>query len=263
MKRYTRTWALATTVLALGLSLAWAQKPKSKGEIAAIQAVQNAKTVDEQVAAIENVLTKYADTEFKVPLLQMAMESEERKGDFAQTTFYAQRLLDADPKNAFALATLAAETARHTREFDLDKDEKLAKVDKWAKDAIADAPNATKPNANMPDAQWDEIKKDTQAEAYGALGMAATLQKKYDDAIAAYKQALAVSPTPDPANWVRLGQAYLDANKLDDATAAFDKALTASNASPQVKTVAQSLKDQTAKRKAGAAGAKPPGGSNF
>ncbi len=63
------------------------------------------------------------------------MQIEEQKGDFAQTVFYAERLLEADPKNAFALDALASETARHTREFDLDKEEKLTKVDKWAKAA--------------------------------------------------------------------------------------------------------------------------------
>jgi tetratricopeptide (TPR) repeat protein len=260
MERFRRVCALAIGVLVLGLPTLWAQKPKSKGEIEAIQAVQAAKTPDEQIKAIENVLTKYADTEFKNVLIEMAMQIEEQKGDFAQTVFYAERLLDADPKSAAALVTLASETARHTREFDLDKEDKLTKVDKWAKAAIDVAPTAPKPNANIPDAQWDSAKKDMQAQAYVAMGMAASLRKKYDDSIADYKQALAVGSVQDPANWVRLGQSCLDANKLDEASDAFDKALSASNASPQVKSIAQAKKDETAKRKAGA---KPPGGSNF
>jgi tetratricopeptide (TPR) repeat protein len=263
MERIRRVWALATGVLVLGLPSLWAQKPKSKGEIAAIQAVQAAKTPDEQIKAIENVLTNFSDTEFKNVLLQMATQIEEQKGDFAQTVFYAERLLEADPKNAYALDTLASETARHTREFDLDKEEKLTKVDKWAKAAIDAAPNAPKPNANIPDAQWDNAKKDMQAQGYEAMGMAASLRKKYDDSIADYKQALAVGSIQDPATWIRLGQVYIDANKLDDASAAFDKALAAPNASPQVKSIAQAKKDEIAKRKGGAAGSKPPGGSNF
>jgi tetratricopeptide (TPR) repeat protein len=263
MKRSKRLWVLASGVLVLGLPTLWAQKPKTPKEVAAIQAVQAAKTPDEQINAIENVLTNFADTEYKNVLLQMATQIEEQKGDFAQTVFYAERLLDSDPKNIFALATLATETARHTREFDLDKEEKLTKADKWAKAAIDAAPTAPKPNASMTDAQWDAVKKDMQAQAYEGMGMAASLRKKYDDSIANYKQAIAVGATPDPATWLRLGQAYLDANKLDDAGDAFDKALTASNASPQIKSIAQAKKDETAKRKAGGAGAKPPGGSNF
>ena len=37
---------------------------------------------------------------------------------------------------------LAAETARTTREFDLDKEEKLAKAEKYAKDGMALIPGA-------------------------------------------------------------------------------------------------------------------------
>lgn len=260
MRRFKKIWVLASGVLVFGLPSVWAQKPKSKGEVAAIQAVQAAKTPDEQIKAIENVLNTYSDTEFKNVLLQMAMQIEEQKGDFAQTTFYAERLLDADPKNVFALNTLASETARHTREFDLDKEEKLAKVDKWAKAALDEAPRAPKPRADIPDQQWDAAKKDMQAQAYEAMGMAASLRKKYDDSIADYKQALSVGATQDPATYLRMGQAYLDANKLDEAADAFDKALNAPNATPQVKSIAQAKKDETTKRKAGA---KPPGGSNF
>ncbi len=73
------------------------------------------------------MLTNFADTEFKIVLLEDAMQLEQRKRDFAQVVFYGERLLDADPKNAFALVTLAGETARHVREFDLDKEEKLTK----------------------------------------------------------------------------------------------------------------------------------------
>jgi tetratricopeptide (TPR) repeat protein len=245
----------------VGLPSLWAQKPKSPKEVAAIQAVQAAKTPDEQIKAIENVLTNFADTEFKNVLIQMAMQIEEQKGDYTQTVFYAERLLDADPKNVAALNALASETARHTREFDLDKEEKLAKVDKWAKAALEAAPNTPKPRADIPDAQWDGAKKDMQAQAYEAMGMAASLRKKYDESVKDYEQAIAVAATPDPATLLRLGQAYLDANKIDEAAASFDKALALPNISPQVKSIATAKKDETAKRKAG--GTKPPGGSNF
>ncbi|HEX4594848.1 MAG TPA: hypothetical protein VH157_11265 [Bryobacteraceae bacterium] len=260
-KRFRRGWALASGALVLGLPLAWAQKPKSQKEIVAIQAVQAAKTPDDQIKAIENVLTNFADTEFKNVLIQMAMQIEEQKGDYTQTVFYAERLLDTDPKSVAALNVLASETARHTREFDLDKEEKLAKVDKWAKAALENAPSAPKPRADIPDEQWAGAKKDMQAQAYEAMGMAASLRKKYDESVTDYKQAIAVGATQDPATWLRLGQAFLDANKLDEANDAFDKALAVPNILPQVKSIAQAKKDETAKRKAGAA--KPPGGSNF
>jgi len=83
------------------------------------------------------------------------------------------------------------------------------------------------------------------------------LRKKFDDTIADYKKALAVQATPDPATWVRLGQAYEDSGKWDDANEAFDKAINAPGVNPQVKAVAEAKKAEAAKRKA--AGSKPPG----
>jgi len=243
----------------LGGSLLWAQaqpKPKSQKELQALQAWQAATDPDVRLKAIENVLTNFADTDFKIFLLQDAMQLEERKGDFAQTVFYGERLLEADPKNAIAMVTLAGETARHTREFDLDKEEKLAKVDKYAKDAIEAAKTMSKPRADIPDAQWENVRKDVQGQAYEAMGMAASLRKKYDDSVADYKQALEVQSTPDPATMVRLGQAYEDAGKLDDAAAAFEKALNTPDVNPTVKAVAEGKKAEVAKRKAAA---KPPG----
>jgi tetratricopeptide (TPR) repeat protein len=252
-RRFRNLAALACSAMTIGVGALSAQKPKSPKETQAILAVQAAQTPDDKIKAIENVLTNFADTEFKIILLQMALQSEQQKGDYAQTVFYAQRLLDADPKNAVAMVTLAGETARHTREFDLDKDEKLAKVDKWAKDGVEAAKTMPKPRPDFPDDQMELMRKDTQEQGYEALGMGASLRKKYDDAIADFKQAISVSSSPDPATYVRLGQAYEDAGKLDDASEAFDKALNAPNVLPQVKSIAQTKKLEVAKRKAGGA----------
>src|SRR5260370_2857556 len=113
--RFKSRITLLCAVLTLGFSLLWAQKPKSQKEAEALQALQTSMgaqppNVDAQIKAIENVLTNFADTQYKSALLQLAMQLEAHKGDYAQTTFYAERLLEADAKNAFALRTLRGET---------------------------------------------------------------------------------------------------------------------------------------------------------
>lgn len=256
-KQFLRGLAAFTCgALVLGVGPLSAQQVKSQKEAQAIQAVQAAQTPDERIQAIENVLTHFADTQFKAILLQMAMQAEQQKGDYAQVLFYADRLLKADPKNAFALVAMASQTVAHTREFDLDKDDKLAKVDKWAKEGIEDAKTMPKPRPDYPDDQWEAARQGLQADGYQALGMAASLQKKFDDAIADYKQSIAASAAPE--TYVRLGQAYEDARKLDDADDAFDKALNAPNASAQVKSIAQSKKQEVAKLKAAAPASPKP-----
>jgi tetratricopeptide (TPR) repeat protein len=249
--------ALTWAGLALGFSPLWAQKPKSQKEQQAILAVSMAKTPDDRVAAIEKVLTDFADTEFKVPLLQMAVQAEEQKGDYTQTVFYANRLLQADPKNAFALVTLASETARHTRENDLDKDDQLAKVDKWAKEGIEDAKTLPKIRPDISDADWEGVRKDMESQGYVAMGMADVLKKDYDGAATNYKQSLAIGATPNPATLVRLAQVYMSVGKLDDANFTLDKAINTPDVPPQIKTVAENMKTEIAKHKGAAPAAKP------
>jgi len=243
------TWAAFT----IGYSPLWAQKIKSPKEQQAILAVQVASTPDARIQAIENVLTNFADTEFKVPLLQMAMQSELQKDDYAQTVFYGERLLAADPKNAFALINLAAETARHTRENDLNRDESLAKVDKWAKDGIEAAKVMPKARPDLPDADWDSFKKDMEAQGYVALGMSDVLKKNLDGAASDFRQSIEIGSTPNPGTLVRLAQVYLSANKVDNAIFTLDKAINTPNVPDQVKSVAESLKAQANRAKAAAA----------
>jgi tetratricopeptide (TPR) repeat protein len=257
LKQTRKLAALVTGALLLCTCSLWAQKPKSQKELEAIMAVQNATTADERIKAIDNVLTKFADTDYKILLLQMAVQVEDQKGDYAQTLFYAKRLLDADPKNAFAMVMLAAETARRMRENDLDREENTAKVQKWAKDGIEAAKVMPKARADWTDEQLDGARRDLEAQAYEALGMAAAAQKNYAEAISNFKQALATGASPQPATWIRLAQAYIDSGKLAEASDALDKATQTPDVPQQIKNVAETLKQQVAKRKAGSA-APPP-----
>ena len=252
-----------TLALVLGATLAtaamWAQKPpqpKSQKEVQALQAIQAAQGPDAQLKAIDNVLENFADTEYKVMLLQMAMQIAEQKGDYAGTTTYAERTLESDPKNIFALATLAIQITGHTREFDLDKEEKLAKAEKYAKSAIADAKDAPKVRPDLPDEQWNNVKKDIVSQAHDALGRAAVLRNNYPVAITEFKTAIDTGATKDSTTMVRLGDAYLKAGNYDDAIASFDNASSMPDAPAAVKSIAASKKAEAVKAKA--SGAKPP-----
>jgi tetratricopeptide (TPR) repeat protein len=257
MKRAIRSIAALTWIaLALGYSPLWAQKPKSPKEQQALLAVQLAKTPDERVAAVEKVLTDFADTEFKVALLTIAIQAEQQKGDYPQIVFYGERLLKADPNNAYALVNLGAETARRTRENDLDRDEQLKKADKWAKDGIEAAKTMPKVTAAETDEDLDHDRKDMEAQGYVALGMADIVRKNYDGAADDFRKSMEVEATPNAATLVRLAQAYMNAGKLDNASFTLDKALNSPNAPDQIKSIATSLKADIAKRKA-AAGGKP------
>jgi tetratricopeptide (TPR) repeat protein len=240
----TRTFRTLAGLVAAA-TLVMAQKPKSKGEVEAIMAVQGAQTPDAQVAAVDNLVTKFADTEFKAWALQQAANAEQRKGDTAKAIVYAERTIEADPKAFYAIQAMlliSGELARTTREFDLDKEEKLARAEKLAKDAVAGVNTAPKPNPQMTDDQWTAVKKDETAEAHKDLGLAAMARKKFDVAIAEFKQAVEGAATPDPADIVRLASAYDQAGQPDAAIPLLDKVIGMSDANPTVKKFAEGEK---------------------
>lgn len=248
------------TVLSLAayfvMSPAFAQgpKPKSKGEYDAIMAIQNAATADARLTAIDDLLTKFADTEYKNMVLDMAVETAQQKNDATLVGVWADRALQANPKDFVAMLAIAGSTASGIKEFDLNLKDEVAKVDKNANGALDALKDAPKIQPQMTDAQWADAKKDFASEAYQALAIAAMNQKKYADAVTQFKTAIDTAAHPDPATYVRLGSAYETTKAYDQAIAAFDKAIAVPDASAQIKQIAENLKAEVTKRKAAAAG---------
>src|SRR5262249_31726747 len=142
---------------------------------------------DGRIAAVENLLTKFADTEFKGFALYVATVSAQQKNDFDKMMLYGERTIEADPKNYPTMLILASAIAQRTREHDLDREEKLAKAEKYANQAGELLKTAQKPNPQLTEEQWAAAKKDFQAQQHEALGLVASARKKYDDAINHYK----------------------------------------------------------------------------
>lgn len=252
------TWAVVAGVL-LAAAPSFAQKPKSQKEVDALMAIQNATTVDARLKAIDDLLTNFADTEFKNQVLDMAVETARQKNDPALVAVWADRALQANPKDYIAMVDMASVTAGQMKPFDLNLPDEAAKVTKYANGALDQIKDAAKPNPNMSDADWASYKADLTASAYEAIGMSYAVQKKYPEAIAAFKTGIAAKDSP--VLMVRMGQSYAAAGQYDDAIATFEKAMANPQASPQVKQVAAANKAEAEKKKAAASGAPPAAGA--
>jgi tetratricopeptide (TPR) repeat protein len=219
-------------------ALVTAQKVKSKGEGEALQAIQKemqtaadpgtpaaerAQHYDATIKKVDEFVKKFADTEFKEWALTRAAEAAEAKNDSAKLIIYSELAIEANPKAYSPMLMESAELARTTRENDLDKDEKLSKAEKLAHQAMDIIPTAAKPNPQIPDDQWEGIKKDYLGDAHRDLGMIASVRKKYDVAIAEFKQAGDIAAHSDPAVYVRLAGAYTDNKQPDEALAVLAK----------------------------------------
>lgn len=250
-------WKWTAVAAALG-TLAFGQKPKGPKEQEALMAIQNATTPEGRVEAIENLLTKFVDTEYKPIVLEMAVETMLQKNDPVQTTIYAERLLEADPKNLNAISTLATVTAAGIRENDLDKEDKLKRVDDLTGQCFKLGPEAKNPNKMRTDEAWVPVRTSYLAACHDAVAAAAMVRKKPDMAVTEFEASLAARK--DPATMVRLGQAFTGMKKYDEAIAMFEQAQAFPDVNPVVKQVAsnEKVKAMMARQKAKAAEAPKP-----
>ncbi len=241
------------------MPLAKQMKAKSKAELEAWNALVAAVSdPDKAIAAAENLITKYADSDFTATALNIEADAYQRKGDFPKMVVYAERVLEANPQDSQALLMLAKYYATHTRENDLDREEKLGKAEKYATLVIEVAKTLPKPSAQFTDEQWVAARKDTAAEAYNAIGQANLVRKSFSAAAAGFKSAVDAASGPEPAYMVRLALALQDEGKFDEAIAWCDKAAAVPNVHPQVKAVAAQIRAQAVKAAAAKAPAAPP-----
>lgn len=227
-------------------------QPKSQKEVEAIQALFNAPTPEARIQAAEELLKKFADTEFKSVALQVAAAAAQEQNDFEKMVLYSERTLETDPKSFGAMIMLASGIPQRTREFDLDKEEKLAKAEKYAASAVTAVKESPKPRPDITDEQWEGARKDVIAQAHEALGMIALVRKKYDVAITEFKTSIGVAATPDPTTKVRMASAYNLAGKFDEAIAAADDVLADPQLNPVLRQFATQEKLKAAQSKAAA-----------
>lgn len=215
-------------------------KPKSRAEGQAVNAMLQARDPDASIKAADDLVTKYHDTEFKSMAYFIEADSYQQKNDNEKAIVFAEQALQADPMYIDPMVLLANVLATTTRDTDLDKEEKLTRADKYAKDALALLASATKPDPKMADDKWTTYKKSEEAQSWQALGNAALLRKNTDEAIADYQKG--IDATPDPLLMIRAGRALLAARKPEEAAAWFDKAINAPGVSDQIKAIATSDK---------------------
>lgn len=246
------TLALSMTTAALCAD----QKPpaaKSKGEGEALQAMLGAPDPDARIKAADNLITKYADTDFKALALYFEAVSYQQKNDYEKMVVYGEQAIQADPKHYAALLLIAKGIAQKTREFDLDREEKLTKAEKYAKDGMAVLKDASKPNPQISDEQWAEGKKEYMAQGHEALGYAAMARKNFAVAIPELKEAL--EEFPDPVTMVRLAAAYDQAKKPDEALPLLEKVMAMQDVHPSIRQFAQAERVRALQLKS--AGANP------
>jgi len=242
-----RRFATLTTVLFAGSvagSIAFAQttgiKPKSKGEETAVRAMLGAQDPDTRIKAADDLITKYADTGYKPYALYLEADAYYQKADSDKAIVYAEQAIAADPKSYQSYVLLTKVYGNTTHINDLDKAEKLAKIDNYGKLAIDTLATAAKPNPTLPDEDWKMIKDDLAGQTYLGFGIGAVYSNKIDDANADFEKVATMDT--DPTDLIRAGRALLDAKKYADAVKWFDRCATFPGVQDNITTIAENDK---------------------
>jgi len=246
-----------TGIVLLASLAAWAQnmpRPKSQQELDALKAIDAAPSLEARLKKIDDFLGAYADSDYKLILLDQAVGMAADKNNYPLAMAWGQRDLDSNPHSYVAMQALAMVTATNTKEFDLDKDQKLNQADKWANGALEELKTAQRP-PQFPEDKWPLAQKYYQAQCHLALGTIAGDRKRYDVAVAEFQTAFDIAP--EPAYLIRMGEAQIKGGKYDAAIATYDKVLATANLNPVIKGVAEREKADAVRRKGGPAPAAP------
>jgi tetratricopeptide (TPR) repeat protein len=265
MKRIILTGILA---MAAGIACLAAQaqsgkapaqpQAKSPEELKAVQAMFQTQDSDAIIKAAEDLLTKYADTQFKEAALVMESEAYRAKipPDNIKAQIYAERALEVNPANLQSNMTIAEIIIQTTPAQALNKDEQIAKAQKHLVTAQDTLKNTTKPNPQMSDLDWADFRKETSASLHNDLGMLASLRKDWPAALTEFSAAIAEAD--QPAYQARLAATLQQAGKNAEAIALCDKILAAPQLNAMIKNFVASVKNNATRAAAAAAAPAPP-----
>lgn len=215
-------------------------KPKSAAENNALVAMFKGSDPDAQLKAAQDFLTTYPDSDYKAQALLVEAQAYHDKKDDPKAIAFGEQSLEIDPASYSTHLLLAEVYSRSSKSTDLDLNDKLAKVDKYAKDALAELAAAPKPKADMSDADWEAAKKPEEERGWAALGFEGLLSKKFDDAKTNFQKAMDLYP--DPLEMLYFERGYIDAKRFDDAATWCDKVIASPNSNDQLKRIATSDK---------------------
>ena len=86
--------------------------------------------------ASDDFAAKFPDSELRILLFKITMHSFQNANNAEQMNAAAEKVLKIDPDDPEALVGTAEFIAEHTRDTDLDKDQRLAQAQKYAAHAV-------------------------------------------------------------------------------------------------------------------------------
>ena len=231
-------------------------KAKSQEELNAYQRFMKEPNPTEQIKQIEDFLLNFPETELKEFAYQAATQAYQSKNDYEKVLTYGELTLVENENNLVALLILCSAIPERTEKNDLDRDQKLAQAEGYAKKALEALKNMPSP-PSLNAEQWVQAKRDTESTPHASLGMIALIRENFPTAEEEFKLATQMAARPDPVTFYRLALCYSFEKKFDDALAALDRAtevggVKISDAGGKARDLVAEARDYVVKSKAAA-----------
>jgi tetratricopeptide (TPR) repeat protein len=208
----------------------------SPAEALALQEIQNEGNPDHRVRMADEFEKKFPNS----PLLSYAdtaaAKAHQEKGNLDEAIAAARKSLKLDPDNTYSLIIVAMvlpqpkelqgsanEVRQRLQEAEADANRALALLEKL------------KQRQDETDAQFKQRKGSLAADAHFALGMAATQEDHYDEAVTQYQIAISSTNKPTFQYYYRLAEAYASVGQVSQAIDALQKASELARGTPMQK----------------------------
>ncbi|MGB7583364.1 MAG: tetratricopeptide repeat protein [Terriglobales bacterium] len=168
--------------------------------------------------AADDFAAKFPDSELRILLFKASMHAFQNANNAEQMSAAADKVLKIDPDDPEALVGAAEVIAEHTRDTDLDKDQRWAQAQKYALRATETIDTDVAIPAGTPQEKIDAYKGFVRSTAYSVLGTISFNQEKYPDAENYFRKSIEALPSqPDPVVVLRLAIALDKQNKYPEA----------------------------------------------
>lgn len=149
-----------------------------------------------------------ADNTTKKFILQRLMGAYQQQNNFDKTVETGEKLLAIDPKDLPSLLTLASILPERLPADDAKKAEQLDKAQGFAERALTEINALQKPaGSTMTDEQWTNEKNKLLSSVYSSTGLIFLNKKDYNKSIEQYSLATNLNQT-NPIDFYRLGISY-------------------------------------------------------
>jgi tetratricopeptide (TPR) repeat protein len=199
------------------------------------KALQSELDPDKCISLAEDYAKKYPQSTVMNYVLAYEAHAYQMKNDAPKTVEYAEKSLALKKDNIDMLMTAAnvIPTPQYIKEHQADEDQLLNRAEGYCQ-AATQALDMLKKPSNMDDAAFQKQKLTAMAAIHASMGLihydraGEGLMGWDKDELAKaekeFQQAVTLTDHPEPADYYRYAQVYVQEGKLDDAIAAFTKA---------------------------------------